>query len=1048
MMCYMKKIKNIITILLLLVPLASSAVTVHHFPYEIRFDRPGDTVGWTFAATDSAYSRHWVIDSLPDYAFWGGRCLHIRENNQFKISQNRNTQCAMTAYLRIDSLPAGSYNVSFRYRSTDRFSNHRLSYGVRNAPPTYELTNPSSGYYQSDNIRDDYWIEKQFTFTTDGTSASYLIFRYWIGNNRTDTNQYQSVAIDAIQISPVRSPLDCHAAPLALSHTRSANNAVFSWAGNASEYQVQYFMNDTSANYFYTQTNVTSTSYSIDCATIPEGSYTFRVRSICGFDTSEWVSLDYQLLYDINKHCLDYLNFNDPAVTGHTGSARNSYLSPGIVDNGYKSSSSRQTVHHMPRQKDPRTNYKMRAFPSNQPAALRLGNWATGANAEDMVYTIHVDPGTDIIKMQYALVMQLPGHDSIQQPHFQLEFLDTTGTIIDSCGYVDFTASNNLVGWHTEHVPGEADVIWKDWSLIALNIGQYVGRTIQIRLTTKDCTEGAHYGYAYFTLQCTSAKMEGRNCGVKPNHFTVEEGFNYRWYHKYDNSRTILGTDRTYTLTNPVDTATYCVDLINLLKPNCYFTMEASSLAYVPEAGATLRYDPSDCRNFVQFIDTSHTLGVYWEGERKVIVTSTDSVDSYYWDFGQYGSSTERNPRIAFPSTGDSLRVVLHVYYEDCEDTFAMIVKVPLLETKRTTNLYRICEGSSITLGDITYTLEGDYADTLRSWTGCDSLSIVAIRYIVPDTMYYNDTVCESDGPYHWHDLTITQDGVYMFNQLTSNCLCDSVLHIDSVYFRPILNASFSVPTIDLCLGGDNIINIPVSVSSGEIATYDLLFDPVLAAYGLKDSIGMQMSDGGVLTLDFSGDIWPGQYEARLVLRNYACDSVVVNIPISVHYGADSLITQRWNDFLAVRKSAYDRYGGFYDYQWYRDGLPLPGEISSELYLPETGLSASSTYQVALTRIVDNVRVITCAYTPIVEPNTTTIQVYPSHTTATCPHPITISSNHAAYCQLYSPVGVLLRQWHISAGQSEFTLPATSGLYILRITLDDGSVQLVKLMVE
>ena len=1045
----MKKIKVLFIALLLLMPLASSAFVVRHFPYEIRFDRPGDTSGWRFINSDSAYSRHWVIDSLPDYSLLGGRCLMVKENNQYRVSQNRVDPCVVTAYLCLDSLPAGDYKLTFRYRASNHFANHNLGYRVQSdAPSGSQLETWRDIWWTIDTIPylDDYWQELAVTFNSDGANTRYLVLRYWLGASATDTAHYLAPAIDAIQITPIDSPLSCAAAPLALTYTRQGNNAIFSWAGNASEYQIQYFMNDTSANYFYSHTNVTTTSYSIDCSTVPEGSYSFRVRAICGRDTSAWTSLDYQLLYDISKHCLDYLNFNDPSVSGDLGYTWGVW--PGIVDYGYASSSSRQTVHHMPRQMDPRTHYKMRAFPSNQPASLRLGNWEAGGGAEDMVYTIHVDPGTDIIKMQYALVMQLPGHDSVQQPHFQLEFLDTTGTVIDSCGYVDFTASNNLVGWHTEHVPGEADVIWKDWSLIALNIGQYVGRTIQIRLTTKDCSEGAHFGYAYFTLQCASAKMEGRHCGMKPDHFTVEEGFNYRWYRKYDTPRVILSTDRSYTLPNSIDTATYCVDLINLLKPECFFTMEASSLAYVPEAGATWSYDPSDCRNFVQFTDTSHTLGVYWEGERKVIVTSIDSVDSYYWDFGQYGSSTERNPRIAFSSTGDSLRVVLHVYYEECEDSIDMIVKVPALETKRTTQVYKICEGSSITLNGIAYSVEGDYADTLRSWTGCDSLSVIAIRYLTPDTIRLNDTVCQSDGPYYWRGLTITENGIYTSHQQGVINNCDSLIYVNSVYFRPQLNATVDVPPILLCQGEENIVEIPINITSGSVSSCDLFFDPALAVFGFSDSLGMLVDDNDVLKLDLSGNVWPGRYEARLVLRNYTCDSVDVIIPFELQYAADSMITQRWNDFLAVRKSAYDHYGGFYNYQWYCDGAAMVGETSSTLYLPNVGLAATSNYQVAVTRVADSVRMITCDYFPSLEPNTTTVEVYPTNTMATIPQPITVKITGSANCLLYNSIGALVGQWHVAGGQSEFTSPTIPGIYILRVILDDGNEKSLKLIVE
>jgi len=1043
----MKKISLIITLATIMSSHLMAGVVIKHFPYENRFETAADTVGWFFVNTDSAYSRSWVIDSLPDYALLNGKCLYVAENGKYSISQNKVNQCAMTACCRFDSIPAGNYVMTFRYRSTDRFGNQRFAYQLQNYAPTWGLT------YEHQWIHiglpnDDYWQEQTINFTSDGSTSQYLIFRCWVGTNSTDTSHYLAPAIDAIQINPVYSDFACHAAPLELTHARNGNNAVFTWAANASEYEVQYFMNDTSANVYYEKDNVTSTSYIIDCATIPEGSYTFRVRSICGHDTSAWVSLDYQLIYDINKHCLDYLNFNDPAVQGHYGYTWNPHSSQGVIDYGYKSSDSRHTVHHMPRQKDARTNYKLRAFPSNQPAAIRLGNWNPWSQAEDIVYTMRIDPGTDIIKMQYALVMQLPGHDSIQQPHFQLEFLDSIGNLIDSCAYVDFTASNNLQGWHTEHVPGEADVIWKDWSLIGLNIGQYAGQLVQIRLTTQDCSEGAHYGYAYFTLQCTEAKIQGRHCGIKPDQFTVEEGFNYRWYRKFDNPRVILSTNRSYTLPSSADTSTYCVDMINKLKPNCYFTMEASSLAFIPEAGATWKYCPQDCRNFVQFTDSSHTLGVYWQNGKRVIVTSTDSVDAYYWDFGQYGSSTERNPKIAFSSNGDSLTAILHVYYEECEDSIPINVIVPRLETKRTVKTYRICQGSSITLSGKTYSVEGDYADTLKAWTGCDSLSVTAIRYIIPDTTFYSDTVCTSDGPYRWRDLTINQTGTYYSHDTGYVNMCDTMLHINRVYFRPLLNASLTQSVISLCQGDNNIVDIPVSVTSGKIVQYDLLFDPSLASKGFKDMRGMTLGDDNILKLDFSGNVWPGQYQARLALRNYACDSIVIPINFEIMYAPDSVITQRWNDFLAVRKSAYNYYGGFYDYQWYRDGQILPGETSSELYLPKDGLPTTSKYQVTLTRTVDNVRIPTCDFIPSLEPYTTTITTIPSHIKASAPQPVIVHCDEHASCQLYSSTGLLIKEFEIIGGEYSLDMPSNPGIYILRIVLDDSRVKTEKLMVE
>ena len=244
---------------------------------------------------------------------------------------------------------------------------------------------------------------------------------------------------------------------------RSGNDVILSWLGNASEYQLEYFLNDTSLNALRTIDNITTTSYVLHPETMQEGTYTFRVRSICGNDTSAWTALDYQLVYDISKHCMDYLNFSDPNVFPQYGYTWSPGYYNGVDDRGFLSEASHHTIHRYPRDFDARTNYKLRTFPQGEPAAIRLGNWRTGAEAETIIYTMEVTPDMSILLLRYALVMQLPGHNKDQQPRFTLEFLDTNGNLMDSCGYVDFTASADLDGWHTEPAKeGETDIIWKD----------------------------------------------------------------------------------------------------------------------------------------------------------------------------------------------------------------------------------------------------------------------------------------------------------------------------------------------------------------------------------------------------------------------------------------------------------------------------------------------------------------------------------------------------------------------------------------------------------
>ena len=1073
----MKKHILLTTIALIAFTLQTQAIEVKKFPFEITFGTPAERTGWTFLNSDNAGTNTWVIGADPDYAYGDSCMLYLsndggttRKYNDAGILYYNDYRCM--AYCALDSLPAGEYILNFRYRGLSPNSDAFIFPRIVSDPNLYHWyeseyidgrwteyryytpidNNSSSGIGR-------WWQEASYPFTISETSTQYLcfFFRYnYYNSNSVHWKDYLGYAVDAIQIYPAEEMDPCVKRPQALQYNRYGNNAVFSWAGNASEYQVEYFMSDTAAHIYYAADNVTGLSYTIHSEDIPEGSYTFRVRSICGLDTSAWAAIDYQLVYDISQHCMDYLDFDDPDVKPQRGDFSCPWCWGDVKeDYGFLDERSRHTVHHYPRDYDERTNYKLRTFPQGQPAAVRLGNWRTGAEAEDIVYTLHVNKDMGILQLRYALVMQLPGHLDYQQPRFTLEFLDSVGVLIDSCGYVDFTASPDLEGsgdgWHREHVDGEADVIWKDWTLVGLNMRNYIGRTIQVRITAKDCSEGAHYGYAYFTLACSPGTMEGIHCGMKPDHFTVDEGFFYRWYRKWDDPQVILSRDRTYQLTNSIDTATYCVDMINMIDTNCYFTLEASSLAYIPHSAGGARYAPANCQNYVQMVDSSTTQGVYWTPTgQKVVVKNINGAEEYLWDFGPYGTSTEKEPRIAVADAGDTLHVVLHTFMENklCEDTLSFDIAIPPLEIKRTVDNHYFCRGGSVSYKGKEYTEEGDFVDTLKSWTGCDSLSIIALRFFLADTIHYYDTLCVSDGAIQWQGQTISTTGDYFASIKSTIYDCDSIYNILHLYAHPLLDMAVNYSEQSLCMGNGEI-EVPFATVAGTPTGYDLLFSPEAKAQGFVDRYDQVIeSDKDTLLITMNDNVWAGQYSADLVFHNRNCDSRSFPIVFQVYYDPGSLINQRWNDFLSVRKTAYDQYGGFYDYQWYKDGEPIVGQTGSQLYLPQEGLQEGSAYAVEFTRTIDGVRMRSCDYYPTIEPTSVTLTVFPTVLESSQRTPVHIRLDESGQASLYHRSGLMIGRWDIVEGENQINFPMEKGIYLLRILTESGKSITQKLIVE
>lgn len=1033
-------------------PSAVQAINVSHVPYYMSFGNASERSAWQFLNSDNHGANTWVVARDAEYAYIGDYMLFLSQNGgqtrTYTTVPNQEVVCI--AYCPIEDLPQGHYTLDYHYMGP---KDNRSS--LRMMVSSYEPTNTYSWYYNWSNNKpaDLWWQDDKYTFTSDGQTTYYICFRF--SCNRSELETERGWAVDGIQIYPTDETPSCAQVPKQLSMHREGNRAILSWEGNASEYEVEYYMSDTSANISYRRDNVTSTSYSFNSASVVEGTYHFRVRAICSADTSAWETLDYQLVYDIGQHCFDYLNFKDPSVKAQRGYFDCPWCwGDGAEDYGFRDSRSRHTIHHYPHDYDERTHNKLRTYPVGQPAAVRLGNWETGAQAEDIVYTMHVDETMGVLKLRYALVMQLPGHEPYQQPRFTLEFLDSNGQLIDSCGYVDFTASADLTGWNTEHFPGEADVIWKDWTLVGLNMRDYKDMDIQIRITTKDCSENAHYGYGYFTLSCSRGIIEGAHCGLKPDSFVVDEGFYYRWYRKYDNPRVVLNTDReqrVYYLTDPRDTATYCVDMINKIDTNCYFTLEASSLIFMTHSVASAAYVPSNCMNYVQLSNNSKTEGFYWDQGKKMVIQATDTVEDFEWDFGQGRKSTEWAPRLTIGKAGENLHVVLRTFMEDrtCEDSCVFDFLVPAIGEKRTAETHYFCKGSTFFFNDSVYWEPGEYeVERLKAWTGCDSTHWLALKYFHTDTLRSSATLCESDGSMSWHGQTLTTAGVYYDTVRSIVCGCDSIIYELTLDVQPILDVQVSYEPQSFC-SGNGSVEVPFTIVSGNTTSYDLLFSDTAKILGFKDRLNQPIgATENKLVIDINEEVWAGPYEATLVFHNKHCDTLHFAIPFTVYYNPDSLITQRWNDFLSVRKTAFDYYGGFYDYQWYKDGKPLNGQTGTQLYMPEVGLDTITAFAIEVTRTKDGIRMKSCDFYPSVEPSTVTIVVYPTVLSAKQKAPVHVQTNETGRVCVYNQSGALIGQWNMEDGDNQVVIPSAEGLYLLRMLFDSGRVETKKIIVK
>lgn len=172
-------------------------------------------------------------------------------------------------------------------------------------------------------------------------------------------------------------------------------------------------------------------------------------------------------------------------------------------------------------------NVVFRRSPFGGSFSCKLGNSESGGNAESLSRQFDVTAENNSILLSYAVVFEDPGHEPEEQPKFRMEIFEANGQIIDNpCFYYSVTASNDLPGF----VNATDEVLYRDWTPVAVDLTPYIGQTVTIKFSTEDCTLGGHFGYAYFDAKCGNLEISAYSCSGEGLVLSVPNGFiNYAW---------------------------------------------------------------------------------------------------------------------------------------------------------------------------------------------------------------------------------------------------------------------------------------------------------------------------------------------------------------------------------------------------------------------------------------------------------------------------------------------------------------------------------------
>ncbi|MBR1774195.1 MAG: gliding motility-associated C-terminal domain-containing protein [Bacteroidales bacterium] len=529
--------------------------------------------------------------------------------------------------------------------------------------------------------------------------------------------------------------------------------------------------------------------------------YTIRIQNLCPYCDnftmrSIWTSIN---------NCFDFINLYNPAIRMTWGTYSNPYDATEDTQykcqNGYRlndtnsvwfyyENEKRHVVCRDTNAKDNNTGNLLRCIPQGEKASIRLGNNNNGAQSESISYEYTVDTNkSNMLLLKYAVVMQDPNHNKTNQPRFTLELLDENDVVLDKqCSFADFYAAGDL-GWNT--VAGSSPkTIWKDWTTVGVDIAPYHQQTIRVRLTTYDCSEGAHYGYAYFTVNCSMREANIVNqCDMSDSVMLVApEGFEYKWYKEGEDK--IISTQ--YQVKVPKDNSEYYCIANFVGKEECNFTVYTQALSIIPKA--EIEYSVDTCNNKIVFINKS-----YIDYNKNYDVHTYQTIENVYWETedGQtiYGDTLVRD--IAHNGKY-SVKLYAPMSESVCVDTLTQYIDIDFFVDSKITGDSILCYNQNgVLIADDDYTGQGKFSylwnngqttkqitvspneDTLYSVlitkpSGCtEELNVnVKVNPVYADTIVAQ--ICKGE-EYNDNGFTENETGIYCINYHTIEG-CDSIL--------------------------------------------------------------------------------------------------------------------------------------------------------------------------------------------------------------------------------------------------------------------------------
>ena len=972
-----------------------AAITMADLPYLCDFEDEAENANWTLnpyietITTENA----WVIGEAAAYT--GKKSMYVSQDGGFSQTYAA-TNNVLLAYRDI-TLKAGDYDVAYDWK------------GLGNKTKGYlkiiYVNRPTSGLKCLGNAAEPTWVAQAVQLMGTNTSlcdgdawrhvqtrisipaaqenktTTRLLF-VWVNTDVTVKDSITSVAIDNFQLAKASStgyPTNIHVETV-------LGTSTVSWEGDADSYEVMY-RKKTDSEF----TTLPVTGNTVTLHDVEYGAYEFWICGVNGEDKTVYTVFPTVYLYETD--CFDALNmYNAEFEYGTWTRTSKTVKGTERIDFGPEDVRSRHTTHFDLNEVDPRTvikNYRgdtiacLKTVPTGEFGSVRLGNWNKGSEYESMTFHYTVESSSmAVLLIHYAMVLENPDHTAQDQPRFTLDVFDENGESIDTkCASVDFHAPTSdewndpevRAIWH--EVPSSGlfmNIDWQEWKTIGISMEDYVGQTLTIKLTSYDCDQGGHFGYAYFMLNCSRSDVDGLpwGDGSTTRMFTAPAGFDYAWFNRTDTQfqDTITNTNPNqspyiteggrYFYVMESDTNTYLCHVTYPTNPECGYWFDASAKPHNPKAELAWKWTPSNCTN-----------GFTWWNRCHVMLTNQETgeiehrydkqLESCYLLFEDETKQAVRYPEegyyVPMPDEGGTLRygicTGIYVYEQLFADTVWYEIEIPAIGEIQTHLYDSICRGQSVIFPEgsrLKRTETGVYYDSLVSAvTGCDSVICFHLQVHEPIEVDWFDTICPGRG-YSFNGKIYYNTGVYTGLFVSQVTGCDSLV---TLHLKEAPKPSAHLVSDQLCS------DQPLVFAINEGFYVDSM--RVLVEGGIDTAAYIRQNGAEMIIPLTAKDV--GRHAAEIQLTMPWCETIYKD---TVYYGvslSNRVLELHWNDVLVFLSPAYNGGLTFLSYQWYANGEPIAGANKSWYYDPN--MQMDTEYQVRVT-MSDGSEAWVCPFTP------------------------------------------------------------------------------------